>query len=160
VDFGEAGDDKFFVIAEVNKNETKVQFRQLTGIRPFITCTVRIDDHKPVTDQLIEALPEKEKLSGAIVRLIAQFPRDKQSQIDEQALREYASSAFEFHFVPRPEMDARVRLADNQSLSSLLPVDLTRIYLQGIHVPMEDIPPLINLVNQIITDVNDEENQI
>lgn len=160
VDFGEAGDDKFFVIAEVNKHETKVEFRQLTGIRPFITCTVSVDDRKPVTDQLIEALPKKEQLAGAIVRLIAHYPREKQSQIDEQTLREYASPAFEFHFVPRPEIDTRVRLADDQSLSALLPADLTKIYLQGLHVPTEDIPPLINLVNQIISEVGEEGNLI
>ncbi len=36
VDFGEAGDDKFFIIAEVEKGNTKVEWRQLTGVRPFI----------------------------------------------------------------------------------------------------------------------------
>ncbi len=36
VDFGEAKDDKFFVIAEVEKGETQVEWRKLEGVRPFI----------------------------------------------------------------------------------------------------------------------------
>ena len=160
VDFGEAADDKFFVIADVNKKNTRVDFRQLTGIRPFITCEVTINDDSSVTDQLIQALPSKEKLAGAIVRLIARFPRDKQSQIDEKTLRDHASSAFEFHFVPRPEMDIRVRLAENQAIAALAPADLTEIYWKGLHVSPEDIPPLVDLVKQVITEVTDEGSEL
>jgi DNA repair protein SbcD/Mre11 len=160
VDFGEAGDDKYFVIAEVKKNKTLVDFRQLTGIRPFITCEVTINDDRPVTDQLIDALPSKEKLTGAVVRLIARYPREKQAQIDEKTLREYASSAFEFHFVPRPEMDIRVRLAENQAIASLSPADLAEIYWKGLHLDPADIPPLVDLVNQIMTEADNEEGEI
>jgi exonuclease SbcD len=160
VDFGEAGDQKFFVIAEVNKNNTRVDFRQLTGIRPFITCEVTINDDSPVTDQLIGALPSKEKLAGAVVRLIAKYPREKQAQIDEKTLRDHASSAFEFHFIPRPEMDVRVRLAENQAIASLSPANLAEIYWKGLHLAADDIPPLLDLVNQIITEANTEEGEI
>jgi len=36
VDFGEAGDDKFFVIADITQGKTKVEWRKLDGIRPFV----------------------------------------------------------------------------------------------------------------------------
>jgi len=39
VDFGEAQDDKFFVIANVQRGETQVDWRRLDGIRPFYDAT-------------------------------------------------------------------------------------------------------------------------
>ena len=157
VDFGEAGDEKFYVIADIQKGHSQVDFRQLTGIRPFITCEVKIDDDSPVTEQLLSALPSKEKLTGAIVRLIARYPREKQAQIDEKALRDHAAAAFEFHFVPRPEMDVRVRLAENQAIASLSPKDLAEIYWKGLHLTPAEIPPLLDLVDQIVMESANEE---
>lgn len=160
VDFGETADDKFFVIAEINKNATRVDFRQLIGIRNFISCETTIDDDSPITDQLIKALPSKEKMRGAIVRLTAKYPREKQAQIDEKSLRDHASSAFEFHFVPRPEMDIRVRLAENQTIASLSPVELTEIYWKSAHFEEKDIQPLLKLVDQVINEVNSQGEEI
>lgn len=160
VDFGEAGDEKFYVVADIHKGNSQVDFRQLTGIRPFITCEVKVDDDRPITEQLISALPSKEKLTGAIVRLIAKYPREKQAQIDEKALRDHASNAFEFHFVPRPEMDVRVRLAENQAIASLSPKDLAEIYWKGLHLAPAEIPTLLDLVDQIVTESDSEEGVI
>ena len=36
VDFGEAKDDKFFVIADVEQGQTQVEWRKLEGVRTFI----------------------------------------------------------------------------------------------------------------------------
>jgi exonuclease SbcD len=159
VDFGEEADDKFFVIATVQKQNTKVDFRQLKGVRPFITREVTIDEESPVNDQLIAALPEKSKLEGAVVRLVAKFSREIQSQIDESRLREYAAEAFEFHFIPRPEVEVRIRLPENKAIASLTPVDLTKYFWQDQKISNDDIKPLIALVNEVITEVHDEESE-
>ena len=39
VDFGESKEDKSFVVAEVNKGQTDVEWRKLSGIRPIITAS-------------------------------------------------------------------------------------------------------------------------
>jgi exonuclease SbcD len=41
VDFGESKEDKSFVVAEVNKGQTDVEWRKLSGIRPIITASFR-----------------------------------------------------------------------------------------------------------------------
>ena len=159
VDFGEEADEKYFVIADVKKHNTKVDFRQLKGIRPFITCEVTVDDSIPVTDQLIAALPEKSKLTGAVVRLVANFSRELQSQIDESRLREFAAEAFEYRFIPRPEVEVRIRLPENKAIASLTPTDLTKYFWQDQKISEDDIKPLIKLVNEIITEVHDEQGE-
>ena len=44
VDFGEVKDDRFFVIAHVERGrDTRVEWRKLTGIRPFLDRYIRLD---------------------------------------------------------------------------------------------------------------------
>ena len=43
VDFGEAQDEKFYVIAHVERGKTQVEWRKLDGIRPFVDRYLRLD---------------------------------------------------------------------------------------------------------------------
>ena len=131
VDFGEAGDDKFFIIAEVEKGKTKVQWRRLENIRPFIDRRLALDSPDGVPERLKEALPPAAELEGAIVRLTVEYPRDWDSLIDEAALRAYAVGTFEFHLIKRPLSEARIRLPADQTVSSLGPLELLDQYLHA-----------------------------
>ena len=128
VDFGEAGDDKFFIIADVEKGNTKVQWRPLTGIRPFIDRFLRLDSPEDVTGALKSALPAPEQLAEAIVRLTVDYPRAWDTLIDEPALRRHAGAAFEFHLIKRPQIESRIRLPGDQTVSSLSPLELLDQY--------------------------------
>jgi exonuclease SbcD len=128
VDFGEAGDDKFFIIAEVEKGHTQVEWRQLTGVRPFIDRYKQLDSPEDVTAVLEGVLPAPEHLTDAILRLTVDYPREWDPLIDEPALRRYAQSAFEFHLIKRPQIESRIRLPADQTVSSLSPLDLLDQY--------------------------------
>jgi DNA repair protein SbcD/Mre11 len=131
VDFGEAGDDKFFITAEVEKGHTQVEWRQLTGIRPFIDRLVQLDSPEHVTDTLQSALPAPQHIAGAILRLTVDYPREWDTLIDEPALRRYTGTAFEFHLIKRPRLESRIRLPGDQTISSLSPLDLLDQYWQA-----------------------------
>jgi exonuclease SbcD len=120
VDFGEAADDKFFIIAEVEKGQTKVEWRQLTGVRPFIDRYVSLESPEQVTSALKLALPPPDQLANAIVRLTVDYLREWDTLIDDAALRRYAESAFEFHLIKRPQIQSRIRLPADQTVSSPL----------------------------------------
>ncbi len=124
VDFGEAGDDKYFILAEVQKGKTLVEWRKLTGIRPFVDRHVKLESTESVTEQLESALPGPEEMDGAIVRLTVEYPREWDPLIDEPAMRSYLAGAFEFHLIKRPLIEARIRLAADQAISSLSPLEL------------------------------------
>lgn len=156
VDFGEAQDDKFFVIAEVKRGETKVEWRQLTGIRPFVDLRIRLDSQEQINDHLRKALPSPEKMEAAIVRLTVEYPRDWESLIDDAALREYASSAFEFHLVKRPQIEARIRLPEDQNMGSLSPLDLLDLYWRASHTEREESQQLSELAKKVIEEVHQE----
>jgi exonuclease SbcD len=131
VDFGEAQDDKFFIIAQVEKGHTEVTWRRLEHVRPFIDRSITLTSPEDVTATLLNALPAV--LQDAIVRLIVKYPRQWDALIDEPALRRHASGAFEFHLIRRPQVESRIRLPADQTVGSLHPLELLDQYWRASH---------------------------
>jgi exonuclease SbcD len=156
VDFGEAADDKFFVIAHVERAHTEVEWRKLKGIRPFIDRHLRLKSQEDVTAQLMKSLPSASRLEGAIVRLMLEYPREWESLIDEAALREYTSQAFEFHLIRRPMVEARARLAQDGTVGSFTPLELLDRYWRLSHVNASEQESLLKLATQIMEEPEDE----
>ncbi len=130
VDFGEAKEDRCFVIVEIEKGkDTHVNWIQLNEARKFMDRRTTLVSNENVTEALKEALPDPHELDGAIVRLVVEYQKEWDTLIDETALRKYTENTFEFHFVKRPQSDARVRIAEGQVVSSLSPLDLLSIFL-------------------------------
>jgi exonuclease SbcD len=150
VDFGEAGDEKFFITAKVERGQTEVDWRQLEGIRPFVDCFVKMESPDGITDQLRDALPPEDQLKDAIIRLVVEYPREWESSLDEAAIREYASEAFEFHLVKRPQMEARVRLPEGQIVGSMSALELLELYWKANHTNPDEIGTLQTLAAEII----------
>jgi exonuclease SbcD len=151
VDFGEVKEDRFFVIAEIEKGkDTKVKWIQLKGVRKFIDCRTVLRSSENVTNFLKEALPNAKEMTGAIVRLMVEYPREWDSLIDEPALRKYAEDCFELHLVKRPQSESRVRIAEGQVVSSLSPLDLLGQYFDMSKVSNAD--ELKKLAQEIISE--------
>ncbi|GAB4521040.1 MAG: exonuclease SbcCD subunit D [Anaerolineales bacterium] len=150
VDFGEAGEDKFFVIAEIEPDQpTRLDWRKLET-RPFLDmeCTLE-QDAEDLTAILLAYLQPPEKLRDAIVRLRVTYPAEWESRIDDALLRQAAAPAFEFHLVKRPQSEARVRLQTDVDLSSLSQADLLERYLKSVHVSPEEIAELQELARPL-----------
>jgi exonuclease SbcD len=151
VDFGEAKEDRYFVIADVEKGrDTEVEWIQLTGVRKFIDRRAVLTSSESVTESLKAALPKPKEMSEAIIRLVVEYPREWDSLIDESALRKYAADAFEFHFVKRPQIESRVRIDEGQVVSSLSPLDLLGQYFDAAKVSNAD--ELKKLAQEIISE--------
>lgn len=148
IDFGEAMDDKFYVIAEVACGETKVEWRKIDGTRPFIERRATLQSSENVTEFLTFNLPDPKQMSEAIVKLTVEYPRELDVFIDETALRKYAEHCFEFHLVKKPKVEARVRIPQGQAISSLSPLDLLTQYFDSAKV--NDVEELRELAQQII----------
>lgn len=156
VDFGEAGDDKFFVIAEVTRGHTTYEWRKIEGTRPFIERWADLQSSENVTEFLQFNLPKPEEMAGAIVKLVVEYPRDMDVLIDESALRKYAEGVFEFHLVRKPRVEARVRLPEGQTVSSLSPLELLDQYFDV--TKAQDAAELQELARQIILEDETGEN--
>jgi exonuclease SbcD len=150
VDFGEAADDKFFVVAHVEHGHTEVEWRKLEGVRPFIDRYVRPDRPESITAQVIARLPSPEALNGAILRVTLEYPREWEPYVDEAALREYTSECFEFHLSRRPQSEVRIRLPEGELVGSLTPLELLDKYWQAIHTDPDEAAALNALAAEIM----------
>jgi exonuclease SbcD len=150
VDFGEAQDDKYFVIANVARGNTQVEWCKLEGIRPFIDRFVRLESQEGVTERLRNAFPPLEQLEGAIVRLVLEYPRDWEASIDEAALREYLDGAFSFSLEKRAQVEGRIRLPGDQAIGSLSALELLDMYWRASHVGEGELQALNHLATDLI----------
>lgn len=159
VDFGEVKDKKYFVLADITKGDTRVTWRELKHIRPFIDISVKLDSDEAVNRKLQDALPSKAKLEGAIVRMVIQYRQELEPLIDEASLWAKAEKAFEFHLVKRPIREARARIPNGQAASSLSVMELLDIYWKASSkdMPAEKRESLNQLAKTIIEDLNNED---
>ncbi|MEJ5201064.1 MAG: exonuclease SbcCD subunit D [Anaerolineales bacterium] len=153
VDFGEAADDKFFVIAELEKGKTSVSWRKLEG-RRFIDRFVAVNTGTLLMQKVMAALPPAGELKDAIVRLVVEYPRELEPMLDEVALRRAAEPALEFHLIRKPRIEARLRLPEDQTVSSLSPLDLLDIYWKTLNVHPDEITALQKLAAEILGSSN------
>lgn len=154
VDFGEAEDKKYFILAEVAKGKTRVTWRELQHIRPFVDIYIELETEEAINQQLHNALPVQAELKDAIVRMVIVYPRAWEPLIDENALRAGAASAFEFHLVKRPQMQARVRLPEGRVASSLSITELLDIYWKA--SSRDHDPKKQQALNQLAKSIIDE----
>jgi exonuclease SbcD len=159
VDFGEVKDNKYFIIAHVSRGRTEVEWRELTGIRPFIDRYVRLESGQDVNACLQNALHPLDRLEGAIVRLTLEYPRDWEALIDDDFLHECTERAFEFHLVKRPIIETRIRLPEDQSIGSLTPLELLDKYWSASHTDPAESEALMKLAEEVIKSLDGEQGQ-
>ncbi len=158
VDFGEAADRKYYILAEIDKGQdTKVTWVELEHIRRFFDRKVTLESDQDVTHQLQQALPAPKEMAGAIVRLTITYPRDWETLIDEAALRELAAEAFEFRLVKRPQVETRVRIPEGRVVGSMTAEELLEVYWQSAHTDPEEQAELLKLARQVIRRANQGE---
>ena len=150
IDFGEAKDDKYFVIAEVNQGKTKLDWHKLENIRPFVDQYLKLASKDKITDQIKKALPSSDLLKDAIIRLVLEYPRAWDPLIDESAIRELVKGSFEFHFVKQPQSKVRIRLPKDRVIGSLSPEELLDQYWKTSQTPEDEIESLNKLAQEII----------
>ena len=159
VDFGEAHDDKYFVTFELNgKQEERpdVGWHLLEG-RVFIDEKLSLDSGEDFQQKVIDALPPKEEMKDAVLRFTLEYPSQYESLLDETAIRREAEDCFEFHFIRRPQYESRLRLAADQTISSLTPIELLEKYWLSVDTRPEEIEELKKLAASVIAAANSLE---
>ncbi len=157
VDFGEAKEEKFFVIATIEPGKpTAVDWRQLP-VRKFVDRKVTISEQDlSPTQRLIEALGPADALKDAVVRLTVSYPEQLEASIDDAALRAHAAQALEFHLVKRPQIESRARLGD-EPLERLTHLELLEKYLLAKSVGEQEREALLTLARDILEPATEED---
>jgi len=127
-----------------------VEWRKLKHIRPFIDLKVDLQSDQDVTETILKALPSKEEMANAIMRLVINYPRELETMIDEKTIRTSIEGTFEFYLVKRPQFGSRVRLPNGRETSSMTSMELLGEYWKTGHVEPENQERLNILAKRVI----------
>jgi exonuclease SbcD len=156
VDFGEANDEKYYILADLEPGQTNIEWKPLQNIRKFLDLHLELKSRDRINEQIMDAMPDQPDIEDAIVRLVLEYPRSWESLINEQPLLEHTEPAFEFHLVKQPLMEDRLRLPRDQVIGSLSPEDLLNHYWELTNTPQAEREELNQLASELFD--TDAEN--
>ncbi|MFC2028440.1 exonuclease SbcCD subunit D [Chloroflexota bacterium] len=152
IDFGEAKDEKFFILANVEKGKTTIEWIKLDQIRPFHDLRISLSkEFGDIGKQIQDSLPPKNEIRDAIIRLTIEYPRDMESFINEKAIRKDAADALSLQIIRRPIMETRVRIPTDHAVSDYSPMELLDLYWNTIDMDLDDREEINNLAKEIIS---------
>jgi len=156
VDMGEAADEKFFIVATIDRGHTEIEWVQLHG-RKFIDRFLQLKgDEVNITQSILQALPDIESMHDAVVRLVLQYPEGLDAQIHMSDLVFLNDICFDFHLVKRPQLEARMRLGLDQNMASLSPLELLELFLKTKQYEPEQVNELLVLAKTVMESTNEE----
>jgi exonuclease SbcD len=127
IDFGEAGETKGFVLANVSKGATHWEFVPLET-RPFVDIRITLDNAETVTDDILNHIPPPEQIEGAIVRLQLTYSADWEALIDDAVIQKALEPALDSRIIKNRQTESRSRLGDTAGVETLSPPDLLDLY--------------------------------
>jgi DNA repair protein SbcD/Mre11 len=152
IDFGEAQDRKIFIMVGLEKGKAELDPRELTG-RKFIDRTLTLTEREGLQEKILAAMPVEKEMEDAIFRLVLNYPRDLEALIDDAEIRRKAQSAFEFHLIRRPHIQARLRLSGDRSVASMTSLELLDLYWQTVPGDQKKVKDLDRLAGEIFASV-------
>jgi DNA repair protein SbcD/Mre11 len=155
VDFGELEDEKYFVIAKVDKGNTTYEWCRIPNIRQFLEYHISLKPEDEITPQMEKALPPSAEIQDAVVKVVLDYPEALDARIDETWLRNWAEGSFEFHLRKSPRFESRVRIPEGSAVSSMGAMELLDIYWKASHTPAEQQAHLNDLAQKIISGEED-----
>jgi len=150
IDFGEEGQAKGFVVAQVEKGRADYQFKELASTRRLVTIEVQADGDDPMA-QVREAVAARD-IREAIVRLLLHTTAEKNSLLHDAEICDLLGEAFKVATVVRDvQRSSRIRLGPNQSIEQMTPLEVLESYLrQAASVSAERIDKLLEFAKEIM----------
>ncbi len=151
IDFGEAGEKKGYVLAEVARGHTEWRFVPLKT-RPFVDLFIKSSDLRADSfmDDLIGYLPSAERLAGAICRVQVEFAQEHEALLDEKQIRDHFADAFDFRLVKHRLGAERGRLPSGMAIEMLSPYELLTIHWRLKGRADAEIDALLALARQVL----------
>lgn len=128
VDFSEETEDKGFVLVEVDRGHTELEFCPLS-VRPFGTIRVDVSKAEDPQAELLRAI-DPDAIQDTVARLIYQVRSEQLDQIDNNVIHQALSSAhtYSIHAELVSQL-ARPRLPEMGTGSSIDPMEALKTYI-------------------------------
>lgn len=152
IDFGEAKEEKGFVLASVSPGKSTWEFVKLKT-RQFIDVSIDTPDPDNFMADVMRQLPDKERVRDAICRVRLSYPRDWEPLFDEAAILDYFAEALTIQVQKHRQVNKRVRLGDTAGVEALPPEELLSTYWKTIGLDEEEATALQELAKEVLSTV-------
>ena len=149
IDFGEAGETKGFVLAEVARGHTTWRFVPL-HTRPFIDLYIKPQAADTFMEEIMGRLPPPERLAGAICRVQVEFAQEHEALLDEKQIRDHFAEAFDLRLLKHRRGSDKGRLPPGLAVETMTPYELLEIYWRQKGRPDTEIDALLQLARQVL----------
>jgi exonuclease SbcD len=152
VDFGEEGEQKGFVLAQVERHRAEWEFVPLPT-RPFMTIEVEATGPDP-TEHVLAAIRQK-NIEGAVVRLVIHTTTEWEPLLRDDEIRRSLEPAFYLSALVRDvERPTRLRLGSRDA-AEMGPEELLRHYLETKGTSPDRADVLLKRAREIFREIGD-----
>lgn len=146
VDWGEAGEDKGFMMVDINeKGGATVEFIKL-DTRPMIDCSIELKNKDEIYKDIQTDLVNKDPFD-CMIRIKLQYPENWAGLINNQKIENMFPDAFSVHIVHDPIREGRTRLDLDQDIAAYTPQELLQMWLE--EKGIEDQDELLILAKEL-----------
>ncbi|MFW6182570.1 MAG: metallophosphoesterase family protein [Chloroflexota bacterium] len=154
IDFGEANEEKGFVLANVSHGESNWEFVKLET-RQFIDLNIETPDADTFMADVMNQLPPRAKVRDAICRVRLSYPRDWEPLLDEAAIHDHFSEALSIQIQKHRQISKRARLGDTAAVETMAPEELLATYWQTIGLEAEEAAEMQKLAREVLSEIGD-----
>jgi len=154
IDFGEAKEQKGFVLATISRGQTQWRFQKLET-RRFIDIKIDTASADTFMADIMSQLPDPERVKGAICRVQLNYPRDWEPLLDENALNDYFAAALSMQIQKHRQLENRVRLGDTVAVEEMTAADLLSTYWRTSGLDEAEIEAMQALAAEVIEQLTD-----
>ncbi len=150
IDFGEEGEEKGFVLVQVEKGSAQFQFVPLEA-RPFLTIDVEARGENP-TAEVLDAIKAHD-IRDKVVRLIVRTTAEKEPLLRDPDIFQALEGAFHLAAINKNvERPVRLRLG-TRNYEEMTPREILETYLEVTQVPSERSRILLKYADQLFQDL-------
>ena len=150
IDFGEASEDKGYVLAEVERGRATWRFVPL-DTRRFIDLYIKPADADTFMDEIMGRLPPAERLAGAICRLQLEFAQEHEALLDEKQVRDHFAEAFELRLLKHRLGSDKSRLPPGLAVETLSPYELLTFHWRSKGRTDAEIDTLLAVAREVLS---------
>ncbi|MFK7800923.1 MAG: exonuclease SbcCD subunit D [Anaerolineae bacterium] len=154
IDFGEAREDKGFVLATIEKGKTNWDFFPLKT-RRFIDIKVYPPDSETFMADIMEKLPDPNRISNAVCRVQLSYPKDWEPLLDENQISQHFAKAHSFQLLRHTESAKRSRLGETLDVEEMTPLELLDTYWATMGMEPEETTLLQNMAKEIFAELDE-----
>jgi exonuclease SbcD len=151
LDFGEEGEEKGFVLVQLDKGATQFEFVPLQ-VRDFLTIEVKIEGEDPTTE-VLESIANHD-ISDKVVRLVVHMTQEQEPLLrDNEVLRTLAGAFHVASVVKDVERPVRLRIGD-RNYEEMTTRQILETYFRAKQVPQERAKVLLRHAESLLEELD------